>query len=298
MAIISRTIYTRGQVLIQSGSNDGNWSIVSGVQSASVSYSSPNQTVNSFGTRGIIANVQLEPETASTTFSFILPSGTGIGSHISPSMINELMTNSVLDAPVPMHVTVAGVGKVISGYLSSISVNAAVGDLATCEMTFEGVPSGGIAGNDSDGERPEPVTSVAAISYPVLTPDRVSGIGPAVAEDGTPVSNAIGGFGAAAQSASFSWEIPVERVMSLGDLTSNATSFTTPPGTSSMTVEGMDLPLGITGLVVGGYTFGIGTQGKVTAREHNLAVGDVGATFNVTVSSTADACTCVATPTN
>lgn len=298
MAIISRTIYTRGQVLIQSGSNDGNWSIVSGVQSASVSYSSPNQTVNSFGTRGIIANVQLEPETASTTFSFILPTATGNGSHISPSMINELMTNSVLDAPVPMHVTVAGVGKVISGYLSSLSVNAAVGDLATCEMTFEGVPSGGIAGNDSDGERPEPVTSVAAVSYPVLTPDRVSGIGPAIAEDGSPVSNAIGGFGAAAQSASFSWEIPVERVMSLGDLTSNATSFTTPPGTSSMTVEGMDLPLGITGLVVGGYTFGIGTQGKVTAREHNLAVGDVGATFNVTVSSTADACTCVATPTN
>jgi hypothetical protein len=298
MAIISRTIYTRGQVLIQSGSNDGNWSIVSGVQSASVSYSSPNQTVNSFGTRGIIANVQLEPETASTTFSFILPTATGNSSHISPSMINELMTNSVLDAPVPMHVTVAGVGKVISGYLSSISVNAAVGDLATCEMTFEGVPSGGIAGNDSDGERPDPVTSVAAVSYPVLTPDRVSGIGPAVAEDGSPVSNAIGGFGAAAQSASFSWEIPVERVMSLGDLTSNATSFTNPPGTSSMTVEGMDLPLGITGLVVGGYTFGIGTQGKVTAREHNLAVGDVGATFNVTVSSTADACTCVATPTN
>ena len=296
MAIISRTIYTRGQVQIQSGSDAGTWSIVSGVQSASVSYSSPTQTVNSFGTRGIIANVQLEPETASTTFSFILPTATGVGSHISPDMINQLMTNSILDTPAPMHVTIAGVGKVISGYLSSLSVNAAVGDLATCEMTFEGVPSGGIAGNDSDGERPEPVTSVAAVSYPVLTPDRVSGIGPAVNEDGSPVSNAIGGFGAAAQSASFSWEIPVERVMSLGDLTSNATSFTTPPGTSSMTVEGMDMPLGITGLVVGGYTFGVGTQGKVTAREHNLAVGDVGATFNVTVSSTADACTCVATP--
>jgi hypothetical protein len=88
----------------------------------------------------------------------------------------------------------------------------------------------------------------------------------------------------------------VERVMSLGDLPANATAFTNPPGTSSMTVEGMDVPLGITGLVVGGYTFGLGTQGRVSSREHNLAVGDVGATFNVTVDSTADACTCVATP--
>jgi len=297
MAIISRTIYTQGQVKIQSGSDAGPWALVSGVQSASVSYSSPNKTVNAFGSRGIIDNVQLESETASTTFSFILPSVTGAGSHLSPVMLNSLMANSVLDAPIPMHVTVAGVGKVISGYLSSLSVNASVGDLATCEMTFEGVPSGGITLNDADGERPDPVASVAAVAYPVLTPDRISGIGPAVVgNDGTPPSNDIGGFGAAAQSASFSWEIPVERVMSLGDLPANATAFTTPPGTASMTVEGMDVPLGITGLVVGGYTFGLGTQGKVSSREHNLAVGDVGATFNVTVDSTADACTCVATP--
>ena len=297
MAIISRTIYTQGQVKIQSGADAGPWAVVSGVQSASVSYSSPNQTVNSFGTRGIIDNVQLEPETASTTFSYILPSGTGIGLHISPVMINQLMTNSVLDAPVPMHVTIAGVGKVISGYLSSISVNASVGDLATCEMTFEGVPSGGVAGNDADGERPDTVASVAAVAYPVLTPDKISGIGPAVnTPDNVPATNDIGGFGAAAQSATFSWEIPVERVMSLGDLPANATAFTNPPGTSSMTVEGMDVPLGITGLVVGGYTFGLGTQGRVSSREHNLAVGDVGATFSVTVDSTADACTCVATP--
>ena len=295
MAIISRTIYTQGQVKIQTGSEAGPWAVISGVQNASVSYSSPNQTVNSFGTRGIIDNVQLEPETASTTFSFVLPTSTGNGSHISPSMIDTLMSNSVLDTPAPIHVTVAGVGKVISGYLSSLSVNAAVGDLATCEMTFEGVPSGGITANDSDGERPEPVASVAALSYPVLTPDRVSGMGAAISEDGSPVSNAIGGFGASAQSASFSWESPVERGMSLGDLPSNATSFTTPPGTSSMTVEGMDMPIGITGLIVGGYKFTLGTQGKVTAREHNLAVGDVGATFNVTVTSTADACACAAT---
>ncbi len=295
MAAINRTIYTQSEVRILSGSDAGPWAVVSGVQNASVSYNSPNQTVNAFGTKGIIDNVQLEPETATATFSYILPSGTGIGLHISPSKMNELMQNSLLDVPVPMHVTVAGIGRAISGYLSSLSVNASVGDLATCEMTFEGVPSGGIAGNDSDGERPNAISSVAAVSYPVLTPDKVSGIGPAVAEDGTPASNPIGGFGASAQTTSFSWEVPVERVMSLGTSVSDSTTFTNPPGTASMTAEGMDLPLGITGLVVGGFTFGLGTQGRVSSREHNLAVGDVGATFSVTVDSTADSCTCVAT---
>jgi hypothetical protein len=178
--------------------------------------------------------------------------------------------------------------------LSSITVNASVGDLATCEMTFEGVPSGGIAGNDSDGELPDKIASVAAVSYGVLTPANISGIGPSVTEDGSPATNDIGGFGSSAQTASFSWEVPVERVMSLGTSPSESTSFTNPPGTSSMTAEGMDMPLGITGLIVGGFKFGIGVKGKVSSREHNLAVGDVGATFNVTVDSTADSCTCVA----
>lgn len=295
MAAINRTIYTQSEVRILSGSDAGPWAVVSGVQNASVSYSSPNQTVNAFGTKGIIDNVQLEPETATATFSYILPSGTGIGLHISPSKMNQLMQNSLLDVPIPMHVTVAGIGRAISGYLSSVSVNASVGDLATCEMTFEGVPSGGIIGNDADGERPETISSVAAVSYPVLTPDRVSGIGPAaVIEDGSPATNNIGGFGASAQTASFSWEVPVERVMSLGSSVSDSTTFTNPPGTASMTAQGMDLPLGITGLVVGGFTFGLGAQGRVSSREHNLAVGDVGATFSVTVDSTADSCTCVA----
>ncbi len=82
MAAINRTIYTQSEVRILSGSDAGPWAVVSGVQNASVSYNSPNQTVNAFGTKGIIDNVQLEPETATTTFSYILPSGTGIGLHI------------------------------------------------------------------------------------------------------------------------------------------------------------------------------------------------------------------------
>jgi len=70
MAAINRTIYTQSEVRILSGSDAGPWAVVSGVQNASVSYNSPNQTVNAFGTKGIIDNVQLEPETATTTSYF------------------------------------------------------------------------------------------------------------------------------------------------------------------------------------------------------------------------------------
>ena len=291
---INRTIYTSSEARILSGTSDTAWAVISGVQNASVTFNSPNTPVNAFGSKGIIDNVQMEPQTATATFSFALPSGTGNGSHISPTMLNELMQNSLLDTPEPIHVKVAGIGTVISGFLSSFSVNAAVGDLATCEMTFEGVPSGGMVGNDTDGELPDKISPVAAISYPVLTADRISGFGGGSNEGGggNPGTNNIAGFGASVQNTTFSWDIPVERVMSLGLSPSQADTFPNPPGTASITAQGMDMPLNITGVIVGGYKFSLGTQARVSSREHNLAVGDVGATYNITMDATADSCVC------
>lgn len=291
---INRTIYTSSEARILSGTSDTAWAVVSGVQNASVTFNSPNTPVNAFGSKGIIDNVQMEPQTATATFSFALPSGTGNGSHISPTMLNQLMQNSLLDTPEPIHVKVAGIGTVISGFLSSFSINAAVGDLATCEMTFEGVPSGGMVGNDTDGELPDKISPVAAISYPVLTADRISGFGGGSNEGGggNPGTNNIAGFGASVQNTTFSWDIPVERVMSLGLSPSQADTFPNPPGTASITAQGMDMPLNITGVIVGGYKFSLGTQARVSSREHNLAVGDVGATYNITMDATADSCVC------
>lgn len=291
---INRTIYTSSEARILSGTSDTAWAVISGVQNASVTFNSPNTPVNAFGSKGIIDNVQMEPQTATATFSFALPSGTGNGSHISPTMLNQLMQNSLLDTPEPIHVKVAGIGTVISGFLSSFSVNAAVGDLATCEMTFEGVPSGGMVGNDTDGELPDKISPVAAISYPVLTADRISGFGGGSNEGGggNPGTNNIAGFGASVQNTTFSWDVPVERVMSLGLAPSEASTFPNPPGTSSITAQGMDMPLNITGIIVGGYKFSLGTQARVSSREHNLAVGDVGATYNITMDATADSCVC------
>lgn len=297
---ISRTIYSQSEVRITTGDYNAAqtaFAVVSGVQSASVSFNTPRQNVNSFGVRGIIDKVQVEPETATATLSFILPSGQGGGNHLTPTRINDLMANSLLDTPTGFNISVAGIGCVYSGVLSSITVNAAVGDLPTCELTFEGIPSGGSPSQDLDNELPDKITPVTAITYPVLTPDKVSGLLAGVGDEiasGNPDSNSNGNFGASVQTASFSWEIPVERILSLGSSVTDAAVFTTPPGTASITAEGLDMPSGITGLIVGGYKFAIGTSAKQVTREHNLAVGEVGATYNVTMEATADSCSVVA----
>lgn len=284
---VTRTIYTQGEVRLTTGhfgETQVPFAVVSGVQNASVSFNSPRQNVNSFGVRGIIDKVQVEAETATTTFSYILPSGTGYGNHLSPSKVNSLMQNSLLDTPTGINISVAGIGCVYSGILSSLTINAAVGDLATCEMTFEGIPSGGYAAQDKDNELPAKISPVSEQTYGVLTPANISGVLAGV--DGA------GNFGGCAQSASFSWEIPVERVVCLGEPVSSASTFTTPPGTASVTAEGLDMPSGITGVIVGGFKFAIGTSSREVSREHSLAVGDVGATFNVTVEGTADSAIC------
>lgn len=297
---ISRTIYSQSEVKITTG-NYGvaqtDFAVISGVQNANVSFNTPRQNVNAFGVRGIIDKVQVEAETATATVSFILPSVTGAGNHLSPSKLNQLMQNSLLDSPTGINVAVAGIGTVYSGVLSSVTINAAVGDLPTCELTFEGIPSGGSTNQDFDGELPDKITAVQAATYTVLTPNRVSGIVSAPVDTGTegnPASNNVGNFGASVQTASFSWEIPVERVLSLGAGVNDATTFTTLPGTSSLTAEGLDMPSGIDGLIVGGYTISV-SNAKQVSREHSLAVGEVGATYNVTMESTADSCTVTAT---
>lgn len=292
---INRTIYTQSEVKITTGdfgSSQTDFAVISGVQNASVSFSTPRQNVNSFGVRGIIDKVQTEAETATATVSFILPSGTGAGNHLSPVKLNDLMQNSLIDNPTGFNVTVAGIGCVYSGLLSSFSINAAVGDLPTCELTFEGIPSGGSLSQNADGELPDKISAVTASTYPVLTSDKVSGLSIADSDGGNnnPLGNNVGGFGASVQNATFSWEIPVERVLSLGAPISQPAVFTTLPGTSSITAEGLDMPSGITGLIVGGYKFTIGTSAKEVSREHNLAVGDVGGTYNVNMESTADSC--------
>lgn len=450
---ITRTIYTQGKVTLKTGLIGGtlsNFAVVSGVQNASFSMDTPRENVSSFGFKGLIDKVQVAPETATVNFSYILPKENievdvygASANHLSPSKISGLMADALSDTHSGIHVELAGLGCLISGIMSSFSINASAGDLATIDMTFEGVPSGGSLGQDTDSELPAKNSSISTATYDVLTPDRISGFlpdnslgadsdnlndltqviytsdfslttdtfstpdasatftaaqianesngwlriastavaraertlaggvntnnyiisfkvfqntgetiyvnsgldatttvtdltaGTAVAlannvettvsfartfatsnvltlrfstsANGTGVvtsagstaiyiknvivstdggQNNAGNFAGCVQSATFSWEVPIERIQCLGENVSSSTNFGNPPGTATLTLEGIDVPYPVSGLTLGDMRIML-RNAKVVSREHNLAVGDVAATFNLSLEATA-----------
>lgn len=97
-----------------------------------------------------------------------------------------------------------------------------------------------------------------------------------------------------AQSASFSWDIPVEIILCLGaDPATDGLALGNPPGTSSMTVEALSAQLS-SDIVARSYSLLIGTyhmgllSGNVDSRTHNLAVGDLYGTYNYVIGGTGD----------
>ena len=452
---ITRTIYTQGKVTLKTGSIGGtlgNFAIVSGVQNATFSLNTPRENVNSFGFKGLVDKVQVAPETATATFSYILPKNDietdaylTNANHLSPSKISGLMGDAASDTHSGVHVELAGLGTLMSGVLNSFNINAAVGELATVEMTFQGVPSGTAS---TDATLPDKNSTIGTANYDVLTPDRISGYlpdntlgndtgnnpdlidvpyvsdftstadsftyaagtltanqsvtnygggwlkisnassqaielsrtlsgatngnnyvisfyvsngtgatiyvsasldstggssdeyspsimmldgetkiitfsnkafvtndilyikfangagsgttGPTgnmdlsttfifiknviVSTDGG--TNNAGNFGGCVRSATFSWEMPIETVQCLGESVSQSYRFSNPPGTSSLVLEGIDVPYPVSGLTLGDMRVYL-QNAKVVSREHNMAVGEVSSTYNLTIEATA-----------
>ncbi|MAH47463.1 hypothetical protein CMI37_16685 [Candidatus Pacearchaeota archaeon] len=97
-----------------------------------------------------------------------------------------------------------------------------------------------------------------------------------------------------AQSASFSWDLPVETILCLGaNPKADGVSLGNPPGTSSFTVEALSLQLeqNINAqnyrLIIGTYTLDM-ANGSIDSRTHNLAVGDLYGSYNYVIGGTAD----------
>jgi hypothetical protein len=290
---ITRTIYTQGAVTItkQNGGSFDAFAVLSGVQNASFSLNTPRENVSQFGAKGLIDKVQVAPTEASITCSFIIPDkAQTAGSHITAAELNTLITDAQATSSLPNYkVSVGGIGEISGAILSSINVNAAVGDLPTIELTFDGVPTN----NSSDAENTFPATVATppvATAYSVTTPAIVSGFGTVggVAHQ----NRSLIASDDSVQTFTFSWEMPVERIQRLGEGVNLSQPFGNPPGTATITLEGtnvVDNINNLSGLVVGPYNFAIGGVLGVTSREHSMAVGDVAATFNVTLEGTADA---------
>lgn len=97
-----------------------------------------------------------------------------------------------------------------------------------------------------------------------------------------------------AQSASFSWDMPVEIILCLGsDPATDGLALGNPPGSSSITVEALSAQLSEVVLAqnynlnVGAYNIGL-MAANIDSRTHNLAVGDLYGTYNYVLGSTGD----------
>jgi hypothetical protein len=141
--------------------------------------------------------------------------------------------------------------------------------------------AGGNANYNLVNERPEHTTDGGAIDVP----DVESQVNPDV-DQGIQTG--------CAQSASFSWDLPVETILCLGgNPKMDGHTLGNPPGTSSFTVEALSLQLEKNTnaqdyfLVMGVYGFEM-TNGAIDSRTHNLAVGDLFGSYNYVIGSTAD----------
>ena len=294
---ITRTIYTQGKLTIDSGATTS-WAVLSGVQNATYSINTPRENVNQFSAKGLIDKVQVAPTEATITCSFIIPNkAQASGLHIAPSALNGLIQMGSLTSNLPnITVTAGGLGQITGAILSSINVNAAAGELPTMELTFQGIPPTNPIDTDSEVNSTKVSTPPIATTYLVTTPDIISGFAA-----GGPISFTAGDSNTdAIRTATFAYDMPVERIQRLGESVDLATPFGNPPGTASITLEGTNVAningdiSTFSGLVVGPYQFIIGGRLNVVSREHSMAVGDVAASYNVNFEGTADAVLCSA----
>ena len=278
----NRTIYVSSEVLIgDAGDLLGDDHAVPAVTSSTYTTDTPREQVSVFGKRGQVATVQNESTTSTIEFVFHpydevtnLEGPGGAGSdYFAPADLNSLMTDSAKDDPTGVTVNVKGVGKLTKAILTSITAEGSVGALPTITLAFDGtaaaVPAALAAHTDT-------------ASYDIANMADIA----LIAGSGTSNINAY------AQSATFNWEMPVEKLNKLGNSVNSATTYGTPPGTASVAVEGTEDAGNIKGVEFGKWKFTMDSDSAVTNVTNNMAVGEIGATFNTTTEGVADGCTC------
>jgi len=178
------------------------------------------------------------------------------------------MNDAAEEVPTGESIRVAGVGKLTKAILTSITAEGSVGALPTITLGFDGNGEANTESVTSDVAE----YNIANMEYvKLLTADTV---------------------GAYAQSATFNWEMPIEKLNKLGNSVESATSYGTPPGTASISVEGTTDAGKTTAVQFGQWVFVLDADSEVSNVTNSMAVGDIGGTFNTTTEGVADGCLC------
>jgi len=279
----TRTIYTTSEVTIgASGTVLGDAHLVSAVTSATFTQDTPREQVTVFGKKGQVDTVQNESTSSTIEIVFhpyvntaglegVDPEAAGL--YFEPTDLKLLMDDSAKDNPTGETILVRGVGKLTAALLTSITAEGSVGALPTITLGFDG--NGTV---DATA-----VASIDAASYNIANMETVK------------LAAGTGNTGSYAQTASFNWEMPIEKLNKLGNSVESATTYGTPPGTASISVEGTDDAGVITSVEFGGWTLTLDGDSKKSNVTNNMAVGEIGATYNTTTEGVADGCNSTAT---
>tara|TARA_Y100001938_G_C8101576_1_gene442215 strand:- start:13121 stop:14056 length:936 start_codon:yes stop_codon:yes gene_type:complete len=306
---ISRKIYTQSNVEIKSeaatltgGSAAGQnlYAKPDTVQNATYTLTIPRADVNAFGVKGVVARPKLEAESANIEFSFIPRTGSGTDASadqledgtqtptdhantaaLSEKDMNAMLHDTLANSPDYVGVVVQEVGAIAHSLMTSFSADASVGAMPTFSLSFIGAQavSGDFGFGAQAGSSETADGGGAASTLSVVEPNDIFATTPT-------------GHGCV-QSLAWAWDIPVELVLCLGgNPATDGEALSSPPGTASMTLEGLQEVSDankLTSSNIGAYQFEIG-NGEIDSRTSNMAVGELFATYNYVVGSTADSC--------
>jgi hypothetical protein len=292
---LSRALYVGQLVSIATQGGANTWYFP--VSSAALDITSPIEPVNAFGHLNSLATAQVNLTTCKATIKSYLGTGyspgntggggvpvvLGITANALQSITGDAVANSM------SVITVSPFGFQMSGIVTSIGLDVAVGGFGMCDLVFNGVGlpiayAPGNAFNDQSGmmSQIEPITTVL-------------------------VSGSVTGAGCAT-SFKFSLDMPTDNLVCLGEnpnipqsSAQNSIVSTKPPYKSTITVEGYGVDIdsqngaavnALLGVAVSGvYALGhLGVQlphPHVSNRTFNNAVGAAGATYNYTSEDTA-----------
>lgn len=268
------------------------------VQSASCEASQPVEDVLSFGQLGSLGRYQTAVTTCKSSIKSYLSLPTGGGSFgggidvtgVSPdkniidaTLLNALTGDALAGAVAT--ISVSPNGFIMSGILTSFSVDISNGGFAMADFGFNGVGQPFFAAQPV-GSAYTTQANMPSSFTPVIS-SHVSGIY-------NPATQSI--TGNTASSMKFNLDIPTEQLSSLGgnitgsqvDVAPYFLMVAKPPFKASLSVEGTSVAIpagtGAAGnlYVIGGL--GITLPAAIcTSKSFNNAVGNVGATYNYSI---------------
>lgn len=244
------------------------------ISSANIEVTRPIEAVTTFGQFGALNTAQTNITTCKSTLKAYLGTGAGING-LTKTVLDDLISGTQTGS---ITVKVSPNGFTMTGILTNIGLDIALGGFGMCDLGFAGVGNPDVA---------NPSSTTAAVSTALtITPVTTMTIG-----SGGALS------GASATSIKFSYDLPTDTLGALGENPNatqgsmNSVIATKAPYKTSMSIEGYGI--NISGVkdtdVIATGVYGIGNigialpKGKIASRSFNNAAGQVSATFSLSV---------------